>query len=215
MKPTVIIFEGIDCSGKSNIIRLISNELDPERSVVLKAIDNVENKNYRDLLVNKDLIIDINIRATLYNDAISECYNQVLTNIALKQDIILLDRSHISMFAYQHKANPINIFNNSYTKVRWEKILATCNVVFIYLNVDENILKERYSNKEDKDYSDIVTFTDNYKSIIQEYNKIQNMENMSYYQFHNLINNNLDDVRRNVDYIRNIIKALTTKPIIY
>lgn len=215
MKPTVIIFEGIDCSGKSNIIRLISNELDPERSVVLKAIDNVENKNYRDLLVNKDLIIDINIRATLYNDAISECYNQVLTNIALKQDIILLDRSHISMFAYQYKANPINVFNNSYTKVRWEKILATCNVVFIYLNVDENILKERYSNKEDKDYSDIVTFTDNYKSIIREYSRIQDIESMSFYQFHNLVNNNLDDVRRNVDYIRNIIKALTTKPIIY
>ena len=84
-----------------------------------------------------------------------------------------------------------------------------------YLNVDENILKERYSNKEDKDYSDIVTFTDNYKSIIQEYNKIQNMENMSYYQFHNLINNNLDDVRRNVDYVRNLIKALSMESFIY
>ncbi len=215
MKPLVIVFEGIDCSGKSNIIRLVMNELDSNKAILLKGVDNVDEKNYRDLLVNKDIITDVHIRATLYNSALSECYEKILTSIALKKEIILLDRSHISMFAYQHKANPINIFNNSYTKVRWEKILATCNVVFIYLNVDENILKERYSNKEDKDYSDIVTFTDNYKSIIQEYNKIQNMENMSYYQFHNLINNNLDDVRRNVDYVRNLIKALSMESFIY
>ena len=41
------------------------------------------------------------------------------------------------------------------------------------------------------------------------------MENMSYYQFHNLINNNLDDVRRNVDYVRNLIKALSMESFIY
>ena len=146
MKPLVIVFEGIDCSGKSNIIRLVMNELDSNKAILLKGVDNVDEKNYRDLLVNKDIITDVHIRATLYNSALSECYEKILTSIALKKEIILLDRSHISMFAYQHKANPINIFNNSYTKVRWEKILATCNVVFIYLNVDENILKEKNPN---------------------------------------------------------------------
>ncbi len=185
-KKPVIVFEGIEGSGKSHHILKVSNYLKKNKIDFIKLREpggNLNSEKIRKLILNKKINFNKTTDLLLYLAARSE--NIYLLKKYYKKKVILIDRFVDSTIAYQHYGFGINLklinFINSY-------LLKNFKVDYTFLNIVNNKnmvsrLKIRKSlNRYDKFSSKF------YQKVQRGFLKLANMNKKKY----KIINSNLD-----------------------
>ena len=200
-KKPIIVFEGIEGSGKSHHISNVAKYLDRKRISYIKIREpggSLNSEKIRKLILNKKSNFDINTDLLLYLAARSE--NIKLIKKFHKKKIILIDRFTDSTIAYQHYGMGIDLKIINYIN---KFLLKNIKVDFTFLNIvnKKNIflrLKKRKSlNRYDK-------FNINFYIKVQKgfLNLVKSKKKLS-----KIINSNLD-IRKNEEIIINQLKRL-------
>ena len=184
-KP-IIVFEGVEASGKSHHISVVAEHLKNKKISFIKLREPGGSQNsekIRRLILNKKIKFKKETDLFLYLASRSE--NIDLINKYYKKKVILIDRFVDSTIAYQHYGmgidkKIINIINRF--------LLKKINVKFTFLNIvsKKNLilrLKKRKSlNRYDK-------FNMNfYKKVQNGFLKLADLNKKSY----QIVNSNLD-----------------------
>ena len=202
-KKPVIVFEGIEGSGKTHHINLISKYLKKHKISFIKIREpggSLNSEKIRKLILNKKSNFNKNTDLLLYLASRSE--NIDLLKKYYKKRIILIDRFIDSTISYQHygmgvNLNLINIIN--------KHILSNFKISFTFLNIvnHKNMLKRLKLRKSTNRYDN---FKKNFYNKVQKgYVKISN-KNKKKYQ---IIDSNLDielNERLVLDRIKRLIK---------
>lgn len=165
-KKPVIVFEGIEGSGKSYHIRNISNYLKKKKIKFIKIREPGGSNNsekIRRLILNKKSNFNKFTDFLMYMASRNENFHNILLKNYNKK-IILIDRFIDSTIAYQHYGMGVNLkiikFINNY-------ILNNIKVNFTFLNtVNKKNLKKRLIKRKNLNRYD--------KFKLQFYSKVQN-----------------------------------------
>ena len=200
-KKPIIVFEGIEGSGKSHHISIVSKYLTKNKIDHIKIREpggNINSEKIRKLILNNKSNFNKNTDLLLYLAARSENINIIKKHY--KKKIILIDRFIDSTLAYQHYGMGIDI---NLIKSINKFLLQNVKINFTFLNLvnKKNLilrLKKRKSlNRYDK-------FNINFYNKVQRgFLKISNMKKKSY----QLIDSNLD-IKINERLILNRIDKL-------
>ena len=202
-KKPVIVFEGIEGSGKSHHINIVSKYLKKNKIPFLKLREpggSVNSEKIRKIILDKKSNFNRNTDLLLYLASRSENIN--LLKSFYKKKIILIDRFVDSTLAYQHYGLGVDL--DLIKKIN-EYILSNFKISFTFLNIvnHRNMLKRLKSRNSLNRY-------DNFNKKF--YDKVQNgfiklsKKNKNKYQ---IIDSNLD-IKQNenliIDKINKIIK---------
>ena len=200
-KKPIIVFEGIEGSGKSHHINKVSKYLDKKKINYIKIREpggSLNSEKIRRLILNKKSNFNIYTDLLLYLAARSENIN--LIKKSYKKKIILIDRFTDSTIAYQYYGmgvdlNIINIINKF--------LLKNIKVNFTFLNVvNKKNLFQRLKNRKSLNRYD--QFDMNFYNKVQKgFLKLAKSNKKSY----KIIDSNLD-IKTNEDLIINQIKKL-------
>ena len=165
-KKPIIVFEGIEGSGKSYHIRNISNYLKKKKIKFIKIREPGGSNNsekIRRLILNKKSNFNKFTDFLMYMASRNENFHNILFKNYNKK-IILIDRFIDSTIAYQHYGMGVNLkiikFINNY-------ILKNIKVNFTFLNtVNKKNLKKRLIKRRNLNRYD--------KFKLQFYTKVQN-----------------------------------------
>jgi len=200
-KKPIIVFEGIEGSGKSHHIKKVSNFLDKKKIKYLKIREpggSLNSEKIRKLILNNNSNFNKNTDLLLYLAARSENIN--LIKKFYKKKIILIDRFIDSTIAYQHYGLGVNI---NLIKLINRHLLDKIKVNFTFLNVvnQKNLIsrlkKRKILNRYDKFN---VTF---YNKVQKGFLKLSN--NKKKYQ---IINSNLDIEKNETIILKKIVKLI-------
>ena len=200
-KKPIIVFEGIEGSGKSHHINKVSKYLYKNKINYIKIREpggSFNSEKIRRLILNKKSNFNIYTDLLLYLAARSENIN--LIKKSYKKKIILIDRFTDSTIAYQHYGmnvdlKIINIVNKF--------LLKNIKVNFTFLNVvNKKNLFQRLKNRKSLNRYD--QFDMNFYNKVQKgFLKLAKSNKKSY----KIIDSNLD-IKKNEDLIINQIKKL-------
>ena len=185
-KKPVIVFEGIEGSGKSHHISVISKYLKRNKIAFIKLREpggNINSEKIRKLILDKKSNFNKITDLLLYLAARSE--NIELIRKYYKKKIILIDRFTDSTIAYQHYGMGVDIkIINLINKFLLDNI--SVNFTFLNLVNKKNLYlrlkKRKRLNRYDK-------FNMNFYNKVQNgFLKLANLKKKSYH----LIDSNLD-----------------------
>tara|TARA_B100001094_G_scaffold324196_1_gene376378 strand:+ start:560 stop:1174 length:615 start_codon:yes stop_codon:yes gene_type:complete len=200
-KKPIIVFEGIEGSGKTHHISLVSKYLDQKKINYIKIREpggNLNSEKIRKLILNNKSDFNKNTDLLLYMAARSE--NVAVIKKNHKKKIILIDRFTDSTIAYQHYGMGVDL---NIIKLINKFLLKDINVNYTFLNIvnKKNLfsrLKKRKSlNRYDKFN---MSF---YNKVQNGFLKLANSNKKSY----KIINSNLD-IKVNEGLIIKKIKEL-------
>ena len=199
-KKPLIVFEGIEGSGKSHHVSTVSKYLTKKKIDHIKIREPGGSKNsekIRKLILNNNSNFKKNTDLLLYLAARSE--NIHLINKFYNKKIILIDRFIDSTIAYQHYGLGVDI---NLIKLINKFLLKDIKVNFTFLNIvnNKNLISRLKKRKKLNRYD---------KFSINFYNKVQKgflklSYNKKKYQ---IINSNLD-INKNEKFIINKINQL-------
>ena len=200
-KKKIIVFEGVEGSGKSYHLNNVSNYLRKKKIKFIKIREpggHINSEKIRKLILNKKSKFNKNTDLLLYLASRSE--NIQLIRKHMSRKIILIDRFVDSTIAYQHYGlgadiNLVNTLN--------KHLLKNFKVDFTFLNiVNKENMKKRLKLRKSLNRYDKFNMT--------FYNKVQNgfikMSKLKKNRY-KLINSNLD-IKNNEKLILNIIDKL-------
>ncbi|MDC1137458.1 dTMP kinase [Candidatus Pelagibacter sp.] len=200
-KKPIIVFEGIDGSGKSHHISVVSKYLTKKKISHIKVREpggNPNSEKIRKLILNNKSNFNQNTDLLLYMAARSE--NVDLIKKSYNKKIILIDRFTDSTIAYQHFGMGVDL---NLIKALNKYLLKNIKVNFTFLNiVNKKNLQERLKLRKSLNRYD--------KFKMSFYNKVQNgflklsKRQKNKYQ---LINSNLE-IHKNEKLILNRIDKL-------
>ena len=200
-KKPIIVFEGIEGSGKSHHISVVSKYLTKKKISHIKVREpggNPNSEKIRKLILNNKSNFNQNTDLLLYMAARSE--NVDLIKKSYNKKIILIDRFTDSTIAYQHFGMGVDI---NLIETLNKYLLKNIKVNFTFLNiVNKKNLKERLKVRKSLNRYD--------KFKMSFYNKVQNgflklsKRQKNKYQ---LINSNLE-IHKNEKLILNRIDKL-------
>ncbi len=200
-KKPIIVFEGIEGSGKSHHINKVSKYFEKKKIGYIKIREpggSINSEKIRRLILNKKSNFNINTDLLLYLAARSENIN--LLKKSYKKKIILIDRFIDSTIAYQHYGMGVNLkIINSINKF----LLKNIKVNFTFLNVvnKKNLFERLKIRKSLNRYDQFdVNF---YNKVQKGFLKLAKSKKKSY----KIIDSNLD-IKKNEDLIINQIKKL-------
>ena len=154
-KKPVIVFEGIEGSGKSYHLNNVSNFLKKKKikHIVIREPGGSKNsEKIRDFILNKNINFHNLTDLFLYLSARNENYNNILKK-NFKKKIILIDRFTDSTIAYQHFGMGLNlkIINllNSYILKDFKASFSFLNTVSTK-NLKLRLKKRKRLNRYDK-----------------------------------------------------------------
>ena len=185
-KKPIIVFEGIEGSGKSHHISVVSKYLDKKKKAYIKIREpggNPNSEKIRKLILNNKSDFNKNTDLLLYLAARSENIGTI--EKYNKKKIILIDRFVDSTIAYQHYGMGVDI---KIIRLINRYLLKNISVDFTFLNLvnKQNLylrLKKRKNlNRYDK-------FNMNFYNKVQNgFLKLANKKTKSY----QIVNSNLD-----------------------
>ena len=185
-KKPIIVFEGIEGSGKSHHISLVSRYLTKKKINHVKIREpggNPNSEKIRKLILNNKYSFNQNTDLLLYMAARSE--NIDIIRKSFNKKIILIDRFTDSTIAYQHYGMGIDL---NLIKTLNKYLLQNIKVSFTFLNiVNKKNLQKRLKKRKTLNRYD--------KFKISFYNRVQkgfiklSKEQKNKYQ---LINSNLE-----------------------
>jgi len=200
-KKPIIVFEGIEGSGKSHHISVVSKYLTKKKISHIKIREpggNPNSEKIRKLILNNESNFNQNTDLLLYMAARSE--NIDLIKKSYNKKIILIDRFTDSTIAYQHFGMGVDI---NLIETLNKYLLKNIKVNFTFLNiVNKKNLQERLKQRKSLNRYD--------KFKMSFYNKVQNgflklsKKQKNKYQ---LINSNLE-IHKNEKLILNRIDKL-------
>ena len=200
-KKPIIVFEGIEGSGKSHHISVVSKYLKKKNIshiMIREPGGNPNSEKIRKLILNNKSNFNQNTDLLLYMAARSE--NIDLIKKSYNKKIILIDRFTDSTIAYQHYGMGVNL---NLIKALNKYLLRNIKVSFTFLNtVNKKNLQKRLKQRKSLNRYD--------KFKISFYNKVQNgfikllNKQKKKYQ---LINSNLE-IDKNEKLILNKIDRL-------
>ena len=200
-KKPIIVFEGIEGSGKSHHISVVSKHLTKKKISHIKIREpggNPNSEKIRKLILNNKSNFNQNTDLLLYMAARSE--NIDLIKKSYNKKIILIDRFTDSTIAYQHFGMGVDI---KLIEALNKYLLKNIKVNFTFLNiVNKKNLQERLKLRKSLNRYD--------KFKMSFYNKVQNgflklsKRQKNKYQ---LINSNLE-IHKNEKLILNRIDKL-------
>jgi len=200
-KKPIIVFEGIEGSGKSHHINKVSKYLDKKKINYIKIREpggSLNSEKIRRLILNKKSNFNINTDLLLYLAARSENLN--LIKKSYKKKIILIDRFIDSTIAYQHYGMSVDLkIINTINKF----LLKNIKVNFTFLNVvnKKNLFQRLKKRKSLNRYDQ---FDMNFYNRVQKGFLTLAKSNKKSYK---IIDSNLD-IKKNEDLIINQIKKL-------
>ena len=185
-KKPVIVFEGIEGSGKSHHISILSKFLNKNKISFIKLREpggNINSEKIRALILNKNSNFNKNTDLLLYLAARSE--NIQLMRKYYKKKIILIDRFIDSTIAYQHYGFGVDLklinFINGH-------LLKDFKVDYTFLNIvnHKNMINRLKLRKKLNRYDRF----DNkfYQNVQKGFLKLANKNKKKY----KIINSNLD-----------------------
>ena len=202
-KKPIIVFEGIEGSGKSHHISVVSKYLTKKKISHIKVREpggNPNSEKIRKLILNNKSNFNQNTDLLLYMAARSE--NVDLIKKSYNKKIILIDRFTDSTIAYQHFGMGVDI---NLIETLNKYLLKNIKVNFTFLNiVNKKNLQERLKQRKSLNRYD--------KFKMSFYNKVQNgflklsKRQKNKYQ---LINSNLEihkNEKLNLNRIDKLIK---------
>ena len=185
-KKPIIVFEGIEGSGKSHHISVVSRYLTKKKINHVKIREpgvNPNSEKIRNLILNNKSSFNQNTDLLLYMAARSE--NIDIIRKSFNKKIILIDRFTDSTIAYQHYGMGIDL---NLIKTLNKYLLQNIKVSFTFLNiVNKKNLQKRLKKRKTLNRYD--------KFKISFYNRVQkgfiklSKEQKNKYQ---LINSNLE-----------------------
>jgi len=200
-KKPIIVFEGIEGSGKSHHISVVSKYLTKKNISHIKIREpggNPNSEKIRKLILNNKSNFNQNTDLLLYMAARSE--NIDLIKKSYNKKIILIDRFTDSTIAYQHYGMGVNL---NLIEALNKYLLRNIKVSFTFLNtVNKKNLQKRLKQRKSLNRYD--------KFKISFYNKVQNgfikLSNKQKNKYQ-LINSNLE-INKNEKLILNKIDRL-------
>jgi len=185
-KKPIIVFEGIEGSGKSHHISIVSKYLSKKKISHIKIREPGGNQNsekIRKLILNNNSNFNKDTDLLLYMAARSE--NMNIIKKSFNKKIILIDRFTDSTIAYQHYGMGVDI---NLIETLNKYLLKDIRVSFTFLNiVNQKNLQKRLKQRQSLNRYD--------KFKMSFYNKVQkgfldlSKKQKNKYQ---LINSNLD-----------------------
>ena len=146
-KKPIIVFEGIEGSGKSYHINNVARYLKKKKINFVQIREPGGNKNsekIRKLILSNKSEFNKNTDLLLYLSARSENIDVIKKNLGKK--IILIDRFVDSTMAYQHYGMGVDI---NFIRMINNFLLKGINVNFTFLNiVNPNNMKKRLSKRK-------------------------------------------------------------------
>ena len=165
-KKPIIVFEGIEGSGKSYHIKNVSNYLKKKKIKFIKIREpggSINSEKIRKLILNKKSKFDKFTDLLLYMASRNENFHNILLKNN-KKKIILIDRFLDSTIAYQHYGMGVNLKIIKYIN---SLILKKIKVNFTFLNtVNKKNLKLRLKKRKNLNRYDNFNF--------KFYSKVQN-----------------------------------------
>ena len=200
-KKPIIVFEGVEGSGKSHHINKVSKYLDKKKISYIKIREpggSINSERIRKFILSKKSTFNIHTDLLLYLAARSE--NIKLIKKFYKKKIILIDRFRDSTIAYQHYGMGIDLkIINMINKF----LLKDVNIGFTFLNLvnKKNLFKRLKKRKSLNRYDRFdMRF---YNKVQKGFLKLAKLNKKSY----KIIDSNLD-IKKNEDLIINQIKKL-------
>ena len=201
-KKPIIVFEGVEGSGKSYHINKVSQFLDKKKIKFLKIREpggSLNSEKIRRLILNKKSNFNTHTDLLLYLAARSENISLIKKNY--KKKIILIDRFIDSTIAYQHYGFGIDLrlinFINKY-------LLKDFKIDYTFLNVvnQKNLIKRLKMRKSLNRYDrfNIKFYTKVQKGFINIAKKRKNK--------YKIINSNLDTIFNRNQVIKSINKLI-------
>ena len=200
-KKPIIIFEGIEGSGKSHHISIVSKYLSKKKISHIKIREpggNPNSEKIRKLILNNKSNFNKDTDLLLYMAARSE--NMNIIKKSYNKKIILIDSFTDSTIAYQHYGMGVDL---NLIETLNKYLLKNIRVSFTFLNIiNQKNLQKRLKQRKSLNRYD--------KFKISFYNKVQNgflrllKKKKNKYQ---LINSNLD-IKKNEKLILNKIDRL-------
>jgi len=200
-KKPIIVFEGIEGSGKTHHISVVSRYLTKKKINYIKIREpggNPNSEKIRKLILNNKSSFNQNTDLLLYMAARSE--NMDIIKKSFNKKIILIDRFTDSTIAYQHYGMGVDL---NLIKTLNKSLLKNVKVSFTFLNiVNKKNLQKRLKKRKTLNRYD--------KFKISFYNKVQkgfvklSKKQKNKYQ---LINSNLE-IKKNEKLILNKIDKL-------
>ena len=203
-KKPIIVFEGVECSGKTHHISLVSKYLSKKKISHLKIREPGGSNNsekIRKLILNKKSDFHKNTDLLLYLASRNENIDKLIKKHHRKK-IILIDRFIDSTIAYQHygmgiNLNLINLINNF--------LLKNIKVDYTFLNIvnKKNLFLRLKKRKTLNRYDQFdINF---YNKVQKGFLKIAMNKKKRY----KIINSNLD-IKENelsiLEQIKNLVK---------
>ena len=188
-KNPIIVFEGIEGTGKSYYIANVANYLKKMNKKFIQIREPGGSKNsekIRQLILSKKSTFNKNTDLLLYLSARSENVELIKSNIGKK--IILIDRFSDSTIAYQHYGMGVNLkFINNINNY----LLKDIKIDFTFLNIVNQknmkirLLKRKNLNRYDKFKSNFYEKVQNgflkiLKKRPKKYMKIDSNLNINY-----------------------------------
>ena len=185
-KKPVIVFEGVECSGKSYHISMVAKYLKKKKIPYIRIREPGGSRNsekIRKLILNKESSFNKNTDLLLYLAARSE--NLTILKKNYKKKIILIDRFTDSTVAYQHYGLGSNLklilFINNY-------LLKNFSIDFTFLNiVNKNNMLKRLKSRKNLNRYDKFDYSF-YKKVQNGYLKLAKKKKNRY----QIINSNLE-----------------------
>ena len=200
-KKPIIVFEGIEGSGKSHHISNVTKFLDSKKIRYLKIREpggSLNSEKIRKLLLNNQSDFNNNTDLLLYMASRSE--NIKLIKRFYKKKIIIIDRFIDSTVAYQHHGMGINL--NIINLIN-QFLLKDIKVNFTFLNIvnKKNLLfrlkKRKFLNRYDQ-------FNFRFYDKVQKgFLKIAKQKKNSYF----IIDSN-SEIKKNEDIVINQVQKL-------
>tara|TARA_Y100000389_G_C17262092_1_gene413542 strand:+ start:63 stop:677 length:615 start_codon:yes stop_codon:yes gene_type:complete len=200
-KKPLIVFEGIEGSGKSSHIRNVANYLQKNKKdflLIREPGGNVNSEKIRKLILDKKSKFNKNTDLLLYLSSRSE--NIPILKKNYKKKIILIDRFIDSTIAYQHFGLGINI--DLIKKIN-NYLLDGLKVDFTFLNIVSNKnMQNRLKLRKNLNRYD--NFNSNFYTKVQNgFLKLSRIKKDRYF----IVNSNLE-IKKNKELIISKLKKL-------
>ena len=202
-KKPVIVFEGIEGSGKSHHIKKVSNYLKKKNIkhiVVREPGGNLNSEKIRRLILNNRSNFNKNTDLLLYLAARSENIDKLIKNY--KKKVILIDRFVDSTIAYQHFGLGVDL---TIIEIINKFLLKNFKVNFTFLNtVSKKNMISRLKFRKSLNRYDRFNYSF-YNKVQKGFLKIAKKEKKKYL----VINSNLnikDNELKIIKIIKKIIK---------
>ena len=192
-KKPIIVFEGIEGSGKSHHIKVVSRFLDKNKIKYIKIREpggSLNSEKIRKLILNKKLKLNNKTDLLLFFAARSENFEKIIKK-NYKKKIILIDRFTDSTIAYQHYGMKLNI---NIIKMLNKFIIGNFNPDLIFLStVNSKNLKKRLQRRSKLNRYDKFNLNF-YQNVQKGYEKIS--KNKKKYIKINSNINSINDVKK-------------------